>query len=240
MSAEGQRYTPLDQEHPMVPGGDLDEQTREALRETLADMKNPVDILLFVSDRCYYCVESEKLLRQFEELSPAVNGKKMLTLNVLELPRYRELAERYSVTRTPTVVLLDGHIKWIGIPSGEEIRSLVETIMRISEGESGLEDSTKQAIRSLNGKVSIEVIVTPACPYCPYAVVLANMLAFESYIAGNRNITSSTIEAFENPDIAERYGIMSVPAIVINGKDLIVGLPYERDLVERIARHVRV
>jgi len=236
MNCEEQKYTPLDREHPMVPGGDLDEHVREALKETFAEMKDPVELLLFVSDRCYYCTETEKLLKQFEELSPAANGRKKLTLKVLELPQHAELAKRYGVMRTPATVLLEGAIKWIGIPSGEEIRSLVETIMRISEGESGLESETKRIVRSLSRKVSLEVIVTPACPYCPYVVVLANMLAYESYVAGNKNITACTIEAFENPDIADRYGIFSVPAIVINSRDIIVGLPYERDLIERIVK----
>jgi len=232
-----EKYTPLDREHPMVPGGDLDDYTREALRETLASMASPVEVELFVSDRCFYCVESEKLLRQFEELSPrGEDGRRKLRLKVVDLSKNPEEGKKRGVYRTPTVSLLEGYARWTGIPSGEEIRSLVETIMRISEGESGLEEYSKRAVRRLASEVEIEVIVTPLCPYCPYAVVMANMLAYESYKLGQRKVKANTIEAFENADIADYYGVVSVPAIVINKSEMFVGLPDERDLAEALLR----
>ncbi|MEM1712318.1 MAG: thioredoxin family protein, partial [Acidilobaceae archaeon] len=124
--------------------------------------------------------------------------------------------------------------RWTGIPAGEEIRALVETIMRISENESGLEEETKNILRTLKGKVHIETIVTPSCPYCPYAVLLAHMMAYEAYKQGNPIILSEAVEAYENPDVADKYGVMSVPAIAINGRLVFVGVPYEEDFIEYI------
>jgi predicted thioredoxin/glutaredoxin len=54
-----------------------------------------------------------------------------------------------------------------------------------------------------------------------------------------KSITSDTVEAYENPDIADKYNVMSVPAIAINGKAAFVGLPYEEDLLKRILEVIK-
>lgn len=232
MSAD--ELTPLETENPMVPGGDLDPDMQEALKEALADMKGPVEALLFVKDKCYYCEETRKLLQHFVDASPTVDGKKLFSFRVIHLDKDGEEAKRYGITRAPTVAFIEGYIRYTGIPSGEEIRSLVETIIRLSEGEPGLEEESKEKLKRLEKPVKVEVIITPSCPYCPYAALMANMVAFESYLQGKKLVIADTVEAYENPDIADKYHVMSVPAIAINEVVAFVGLPYEQDFVDKI------
>ncbi|MCS7098729.1 MAG: thioredoxin family protein, partial [Sulfolobales archaeon] len=52
------------------------------------------------------------------------------------------------------------------------------------------------------------------------------------YRAGNRAVTSDIVEAYENPDIADAYNVMSVPAIAVNKQLVFAGLPYEEQLVD--------
>ncbi|MEM0021095.1 MAG: thioredoxin family protein [Fervidicoccaceae archaeon] len=236
---ESNEITELDTENPMVPGGDLDEETMEALGEALRDMKSEVNVKIFVRKNCYYCRETIKLIENFVKAAPTVNGKKLLSYEVYDKDANPQEFQKYKVDRTPTVAFLDGRIRYLGIPSGEEIRSLVETIIRISENESGLEEKTKKEIAKLGKPVHIEVVITPSCPYCPYAALLANMFAFESFKQGGSSIRADTVEAYENPDIADKYNVMSVPAIAINGEPAFVGLPYEEDLLRRIVEIIK-
>jgi len=213
----------------------------ESLREALKDMANPVDVYVFLDSRkevCRYCSNTLELLRIMSEASPERNGNKLVRHHVVYRDRdINNLFKKFNVSRVPTVALLDGVIKYTGMPAGEEVRGLVETIIRISNNESGLNDETKRRISSLKGRVHIEVIVTPTCPYCPYAALLANMFAFESYSKGLKVISSEIVEAYENPDIADKYGVVTVPVVVINGKVEFVGLPYEDQLLERVVEH---
>ena len=229
-----EEITVLDRENPMVPGGDLDEETLIALNEALKDMKGPVKAMVFIKQGCHYCFETIKLMDHYVKSSPIINGEHFFQYDVYTKGKDDELFKKYGVTRVPTVAFINGLIRYTGIPSGEEIRSLVETIIRISEGESGLEEETKRYIRMIKKDTLIEVIVTPACPYCPYAVLLANMIAFESYKQGLSKIIADTVEAYENPDIADKYNVKSVPAIAINSENAFVGLPYEHDFIKRI------
>ncbi|MEM2157926.1 MAG: thioredoxin family protein, partial [Sulfolobales archaeon] len=56
----------------------------------------------------------------------------------------------------------------------------------------------------------------------------------EAYKSNNKNIISDIVEAYENPDIADKYGVMSVPAVVINGEVEFIGVPDEAELLSRI------
>ena len=207
----------------------LDDEFIEDLRSTLEDMIDPVDIEVYVGPHCPTCEDTLKLMKAFEDNAP--NGK--VRLHVYEKGKDDAMFRKRDVERIPTVMLLEGQIRYTGIPAGEEIHGFIETLMRISEGESGLEPETIEVIKSLKNKVYIEVIVTPPCPYCPYAALLANMLAFESY-KYNKLLYSDTVEAYENPDIADKYQVMSVPAIAINGHKAFLGLPFEKDFINYI------
>ena len=65
------------------------------------------------------------------------------------------------------------------------------------------------------------------------------MFAYEAHRNGNKRFVSEIVEAYENPDIADKYNVMSVPAIAINGVLAFVGVPYEEDFVERIIEIVK-
>lgn len=209
----------------------------EALRDALKEMKGAVTIKLFTSNdriECFACGETEKLVKVIRDSSPSVGDGKAIELEIYDVSRDRDVFKEYKIERVPTIVLLDSSIVYIGMPAGEEIKGFIETIIRLSTNDHGLSMTTVEELAKLHKQVSIEVIVTPLCPYCPYAVLLANMFAYVSRVYGNGNIRSIIIEAFENPDIADRYAVSTVPTIVINGRIAFVGLPYERQLLNAI------
>ncbi|PMP89232.1 MAG: glutaredoxin [Caldisphaera sp.] len=213
---------------------DLDEAFINELKETLAYMVNPVTIDVFIGEgNCETCDDTVKLIKAIADASPTKNGKKMIEIRIFDKAKEGDLAEfqKQGVERIPSVTLIGGLIKYSGIPAGEEIRGFIETIMRLSENDSGLENETKVQLKTITNNVHVETVVTPSCPYCPYAVLLANMFAYEAYKQNNPKILSETVEAYENTDIAEKYGVMSVPAIALNGVMSFVGVPYEEDFV---------
>ncbi len=214
---------------------EIDEETREAIREALEDMENPVVIDVFIDDNCEYCSETLKIARVLEEEAPERNGSKLIKVNVYHRKKNMDKFREQGIERVPSLTLIDGMIRYTGTPSGEEVRGLVETIIRISQDESGLDDRTKEILqKELVEDTHIEVIVTPQCPYCPYAALLTNMFAYEVWKAGRRNFIADTVEAYENPDIADKYRVTSVPAIAINGVLAFVGVPFEEDFIERV------
>jgi len=217
------------------------DEVKQALADALKDMKNPVDVYVFIDSNdshCNYCEVTKKFLLFMSDAAPKdSDGKSKLVVHIVDRAdsSSSKLFNEFNVQRIPTVTFMKGYLRWSGSPLGEEIRALVETAVRLSMGESGLSQETINAIKEkLNGQVKIETVVTPSCPYCPYAALMAHMVAYEACKAGKCNVISDVVEAYENQDIAEKYQVMSVPAVAINESVEFIGVPYEEQFINTI------
>jgi thiol-disulfide isomerase/thioredoxin len=77
------------------------------------------------------------------------------------------------------------------------------------------------------------VFVTPTCPFCPRAALLAVRLATSS-----ARVTAEVVSANEFPDLADRFGVRGVPKTVVNDDDAFVGALPEAAFVEQVVRAV--
>ncbi|BBG24538.1 protein disulfide oxidoreductase [Sulfuracidifex tepidarius] len=217
----------------------FNDDVKNALQDALKDMKNNVDVYVFIDsadENCQYCDLTVKFMNFVADSCPKdENGSSKLKVHVFDRQKDKEAFTEYEVERVPTVALEKGKIRWTGAPLGEEIRALVETLVRISQGESGLSPETVEAIKSkINGKVKVETLVTPSCPYCPYAALIAHMVAYEACKQGKCNVVSDVVESYENQDIAEKYQVMSVPTVAVNESVEFIGVPTEENFVNSL------
>jgi glutaredoxin-like protein len=120
-------------------------------------------------------------------------------------------------------------IVYLGIPSGYEFSSLVQDILMAGHGDSGLNQTTREALEKLAEPVRIQVFVTPTCPYCPGAVHLAHQMAYQSDL-----VQAEMIEAMEFPELAQKFGVMGVPRTVINDRQHVEGAVPEAVLLEQV------
>jgi glutaredoxin-like protein len=123
----------------------------------------------------------------------------------------------------------DYGIRFYGIPSGYEFTSLLESILLVGSGDSELDKNTMAFLDSLDQPLHLQVFVTPSCPYCPQAVVLAHRLAFAS-----DKVTADMVEVTEFPEMGERYNVMGVPRTVINENTYIEGAAPESMLLAKL------
>ncbi|MFP3173162.1 MAG: thioredoxin family protein [Vulcanisaeta sp.] len=227
-----------------VPHIEVDEETKEIIKEILSQMKDTVEVLFFTSNTCgnrdtNWCVPTEELLDLLADLAPP--GKL-----IVKKMRYEENSDaftkyRVEPQRVPIIYLLDGAIRYLGAPLGEEVRAFIETIVRISLGETKLRPKTKKGLETLinsgtDKRVEVMTVVTPSCPYCPYAVLMANMFAYDS----KGKVISTTVEAYEEGDIADMYQVSAVPTVVLRREDQdvgnveFIGVPPESDLLKKV------
>ncbi len=212
-------------------------QDIDALREALRDMKKPVNVKLFTAKTdCFTCIETEKLLRIIAENSPSTNNRNVVDLEIFYREDNIDVFAKYGVDRVPTIKLLEGTITYLGMPAGEEIRSFIETLIRISNEDPGLPRDIQEQVSKIDRDIVIEVIVTPPCPYCPYVALTANMFAYTNKLLGPGTIKSVVVEAYENPDIADRYATTMVPLVAINGIAVSEGPMDEYGLLEVLKR----
>ncbi|GAP14133.1 glutaredoxin-like domain protein [Longilinea arvoryzae] len=211
----------------------LNTEIEKQLREIFADLKQPVTVLLFTSqEECDLCGQTRQLLEEVSALDEKID------LRVLDIQADAGLTKQYRIDKTPALTLLAGAgdqltdygIRYYGVPAGHEFTSLVHDLLLVSGGESGLNEKTRQFLSGLKKPVHLQVFVTPTCPYCPSAVVLAHRMALESPM-----VTADMVEATEFPELSEHYGVSGVPHTVINdGAGELIGANPEEALVAEI------
>ena len=212
--------------------GVLNKEDREFLAEKFGnDLINPVQIGLVVSDNCQYCDLVDQLLNELAEIA----GGKIL-LKKAEINPY--LTKILGVNRGPVILIgQKGEVRYTGTPLGEEAWAFIETITIASNGKHGLNDYVED-LRSLDKTVRIETIITPSCPYCPHSVLMANRIA----LASGGKVISDTIEAYEFPEIANKWAVTAVPTTILSveepysGDVFTIGVPNEKALIRAILK----
>jgi glutaredoxin-like protein len=214
----------------------LNEKILKQIEEAFVDIQEPVQILYFGSqDQCDTCAETQQLL---EEVS-AVNEK--IELSVYDLQKNRDIAEKFNVTNAPGIVIAAKDnaevrnlgVQFSGTPSGYEFSTLINDVLAVSRRDSGLSNTTREFLKQLDQPLHLQVFVTPSCPYCPRAVLLAHQMAMEN----PQMIRAEGVEAMEFPELANRFNVRGVPQTVINsGAGIVVGAVPEQNLLAEIMR----
>ncbi len=187
----------------------IKENDRELLRQEFQQLVQPVKLVLFTEElNCQYCRETKELLEEIASLSDKI------TLETHNRHVDTEQAAQFKIDKAPAIAVTNGKdygIRYFGIPSGYEFGSLIDDIIDVSKGESGLSVATKEALAKVTQPIHCQVFVTPTCPYCPRAVRLAHKMAIESEF-----VRADMIEATEFPELSQKYEVMAVPRTIIN------------------------
>ena len=214
----------------------LDEQIVKQIKQVFDGIEQPVQVLLFASkENCDYCDETQQLLEEVTALH------EKLAFSIYDVNENEDVASQYNVTNTPGIVIAakdDAGVKnlgihFSGIPSGHEFSTLINDILIVSKRDSGLDEKTREFLKNLDKPLHLQVFVTPTCPYCPRAVLLAHQMAMENPAM----IRAEGVEATEFPELANQFNVRGVPQTVINaGSGMVVGAVPEQNLLAEIQR----
>ncbi len=201
------------------------------------ELRDDVRILLFKSDdksRCEYCDIAENILEEVAELDDRIK------VEVYDIDSNGELAQKYNLDgKVPAMVFLtkdgeDKGVRYYGLPSGHEFATVIQNIVSFSNGAiPQLSQNSINKLSNITSPVEILVFVTPTCPHCPRAVMMAHEIA-----KANENITAAMVEANEFPELSMRYSVSAVPHIVVNGRTAFVGAYPEDMFVEQVLEFV--
>ncbi|MCK5064918.1 MAG: thioredoxin family protein [Candidatus Fermentibacteraceae bacterium] len=187
-----------------------DSDTKE-IKKIFGVLSNTVYLRAYTQNlNCPTCSDTEIILKELDALSDRLN------LTFLNLKTEAEQALKDGVDRAPAIVVSDGthsRVKFFGTPSGYEFSSLLTCILDAGGSEEPLTKDTTDFLDVLETDLSMQVFVTPTCPHCPGAAVLASRMARYS-----KKINSAVIEANEFPELSSRFNVQGVPRTVINEK----------------------
>jgi glutaredoxin-like protein len=142
----------------------LNEDIKKQVRDVFADLKNPVNILFFgQEENCHQCDDTRQLMEELTKLSDK------LQLTEYDLDKDSEVASQYNIDKAPGLVLaaqdgdktIDYGIRYAGIPSGHEFSTLIHDLILIASRDSGLNEKTRNYLKTLSEPLHLQVFVTP-------------------------------------------------------------------------------
>jgi alkyl hydroperoxide reductase subunit AhpF len=129
------------------------------IKERLKDMVNPVRLVHFTQElNLEYGREARQLLEELAALS------ENLSVEVLNFLLDKEKAAGYGVDNVPATVVRNGKefgIRFYGLPAGYEFASLLDAIILVSKGDSGLSAVSRERLAQITEPVHLQVFVTP-------------------------------------------------------------------------------
>ncbi|HMK56559.1 MAG TPA: thioredoxin-disulfide reductase [Dissulfurispiraceae bacterium] len=204
----------------------ISDDIKKMLHDTFKALKDDVIIEVFTNKD-----ENEtfnKATVSMIEALAAITPKIKPTFNEIGA----ELSRKRVVSRSPTILLAPDKfsIRYTGSPLGEEGRSFIVAIIMASTASVVLSEESLRRLMELKEHRSVQVFVSPTCPYCPQEVIYAVSAA----VAQPELVTAEIIEIFENQDLAEEKGIISVPQTFINGTLTSPGVEPEEFFIESL------
>lgn len=142
-------------------------------RELLTDrfekeLSEPVRLVLFIEPKsslylpgikaCESCADTEALLEELVELS------RLLTFEVHNIRDEADVAAEWGIRDLPTIAIVDATdrgVRFMGMPTGYEFSSLIETIIATGSGAVALTDETLAKLAELDEYLDIKTFSTP-------------------------------------------------------------------------------
>jgi len=181
----------------------IQEQAGAQLVSAFEDMPNKVPLLLFTmpGTNDEFCEVAGSFIRSVKEFAPKISLQKF------DLGHKK--AKKYEVKHSPTILFDPDHydIRWLGAPAGEEGKTMVEALLMLGYGQTGLSDESLKILERIQSPRHIKVFVSPTCPYCPQQAVNALKAAIER----PEFLSLEIIDIQANPDLADAYDAQSAP-----------------------------
>ena len=142
----------------------IDDAVAGELRKAFAALVHPVRLAVFSDGAASGAgTEDADEVRQLVAELAALDPRLTVEAHGAELEG--ESARELGIERGPAIAVLgeriDHGVRFYGLPGGYEFGTLVEAVLDVSRGDSGLAAETREALAALESGVRIRVFSTP-------------------------------------------------------------------------------
>ena len=131
----------------------------EQVRERLAGMTNAVTLVHFTQElNLEYGLQTRQLLEELAQISDK------LKFETYDFLLDKQKVAEYAVDKVPATVIRNGKdygIRFFGLPAGYEFAALLDAILAVSEGDSGLQPESREKLAQLTQPLHLQVFTTP-------------------------------------------------------------------------------
>lgn len=139
--------------------GLISEADGQEIRERLSEMVNPVRLIHFTQEfNLEYGREAKQLVEELSGFSDKLSAE------VYNFLLDKDRVAEYGIDKVPATVIRNGKdygIRFYGIPAGYEFSTILDTILAVSKGDSGLKAESRAKLATITEPLQLEVFVTP-------------------------------------------------------------------------------
>lgn len=174
-------------------------ELKEQLKSIFAKLKNNV-LIRFNKNNHSISSEMRGFIYEITPLTSKISVEES-TCSDLDYPSF-------EIVNT---VKESGVIKFHGVPGGHEFNSFVIALYNAGTDGQPLDENILNSINLISRPVSIKILVSLSCTMCPETVMSAQRIA-----SLNKNVSAEMFDISPFPELKDKYGIMSVPCIIVN------------------------
>lgn len=195
----------------------LTDDMRIQLKSVLDRLTEEVTLVSIVDKENTKSIELKELVLDIAELGEKVQAE------IYDKDENVEIETKINANKFPVVALLNkdkvySGVKFHGVPGGHELNSFILAIYNLGGKGQEISEQTLQNIKNITNKTNIKVFVSLSCHLCPDVVVSSQRIAIE-----NENVETEMIDIANFKELKDKFNVMSVPAVVINDKEIHFG-----------------
>ena len=211
----------------------LNDTLRRQLKAVLDKVEKEVTLVSIVDEYNSKSLELRDLILDISDLGDKIKAE------IYVKGANRELENKIHADKYPIVALIDSNgnysgIKFHGVPGGHELNSFILAIYNLGGPGQEIDENLLKEIKSIDKNVNVKVCVSLACHLCPDVVVGAQRIAKE-----NINIEAEMIDIANFKEIKDNFKIMSVPALIINDKEIYFGAKKIVEIIDVIKETIK-
>lgn len=118
-----------------------------------------------------------------------------------------------------------------GVPGGHEFTSFILGLYNAAGPGQAIDEDVRERIAAMETPVDMKILVSLSCTMCPELVTAAQRIAAE-----RPSVTAEVYDLNHFPAYKDKYQVMSVPCLLINGKQPSFGKKNIRQILDLIGQ----
>lgn len=188
------------------------------IREEIKRLNKPVTLKIFTSSKNLQ--ESVKMMEVMSIYQKASN--EMLKIEEYKLERNSDLVNKYEIQQAPTILMTNAKdqviIRYLAVPTAAKIQPFVQALMVLTGTPNYYENVIRENLNKINPTV-IKVLITDYCAYCSTVISICSQFA----LASEGKLRTVIIDIMAHPDISEQYNVTTVPTLIVNEDQKLIG-----------------
>jgi alkyl hydroperoxide reductase subunit AhpF len=203
---------------------------KRMIREETKNLMKPVVLKIFTTSNNIQ--ESVKMLEVLDIYKKASNG--LIKTEEFRFETNSDLTKKYDLHQAPAILLVNAEdqviIRYLAVPSAAKIQPFVQTLMVYTGTQNYYEKVIKENYDNINPSV-IKVLITDYCAYCSTIISICSLFT----LASEGKLQTNIIDIITYPDIGEKYNVTTVPTVIINEDNILVGNITAEELLYEIS-----